>query len=1408
MANERIYKITINGVTESVTQIDTLLEKLNELDKKLGEITKQGVKIKIGRGDVDIDNSQLEEGVKTLASMRKELSQMKKEFIHMEIGTDKWKSLRDQIFKTNNEVKSVEQSIGVFSRNVGNYTNSFLAAFDKFPASVKETLNGLKSFNSEAVTLEEKIRTVQKSMSELGGSKIDTEPYKALEEVLHNLEKESKIVKDTIDDAKDRTGGIKDVAEVFQDATGVVQVFAGAMSMLGGESEDTVKAIKKLQEIQTIANGMKQLSTSVQQSGALWKVWQAMLSGADKVLALLPARFRAVTAAEAATAAGARTATVAMNGLRAAIAGTGIGLAVVIIGALVSKLMEMGDAVDEATDHFKTMNDYISGTLQHTLDKIDFKKSLGQLTELGAAKESLNATQEAVAELEKELNGLADTMGKDWWEWFDKNFKDMKLDFNTKEANDAFLRFQRTLRQGVDTAGKAENALNDAREASVALGKDGAKNADKANDAVKSFVQVLEQVIQGFQRIKLAEMDLAKTTRDNFAESISNPFLRQIELIRIARDEATKAYKAQLKEDASNKEEIEQAIASVEAKYRQQERDAYKSLLEAKDRLDMESRRNKLEAERDSLNKRLGLINLEEEAAIKSYEREAKEALYSAKEISDGKKAIEEKYEAERKNARLEWERKTNAELLKLRMDFLKEWNNMKLADINLAEQIFNADELDKSFNRYRNELIKDIGNMNNIAEMATNAIGIPALGKGYDPTKEWTKPDNFGKEWSKTLIDTLKYSQEEAYKIMEKIESSFIERLTKANVDVSGFDKITKEIQARMQERMQKIEETVVDEEEKTNQLQLLELDAAAERVNYLVDLIYNNKKKLDEGRNAVETYAESLVGSLALVSNGLYDINKGFPERIQEVNEVLKEQEGRYKEYLNKRFENQKAAEIREYDLLVSGLTMEKDARLQEIDQTVVDTKEREDKKNQIVATYNLQTQTAKKNHDAKMLQLENDYTNEVNGIVSDRYEQLDALYGEYSSELQIKLTQLQRHSTNSWNIVNISKVRRELRMAKEQFKKEIEDIKKLVKELDEELSKGIIDDKTYEARYKAFLSRANEAENNLEDIEEQSQQAVSDFVSSINTYVSAALNGITQISSAVFDAQSQAMDEQMEKLENENSRLEDILSKQQEIIEDHTSNINDIEGELATARGDRRDQLVDALNEEKLARERAYAEEQRIEKQKEANERKMRELDDKRDMQQYKQQILQAHVSTALAVTNALATQPFIPVGVAMGSLAAALGAAQIAIMSSNKPTRYKKGGLLDGKSHEQGGIKVAGFDKPIELEGNEYIINKRTTQYNLPLLEFINHSKKRIDVADLIDFYYSNHSNGSTSSKSKYASGGKLPTPNVIDIGNQQTHIYVDYDQTPIVVSVEEINRVQEHLHNVKVLAGAI
>lgn len=97
-----------------------------------------------------------------------------------------------------------------------------------------------------------------------------------------------------------------------------------------------------------------------------------------------------------------------------------------------------------------------------------------------------------------------------------------------------------------------------------------------------------------------------------------------------------------------------------------------------------------------------------------------------------------------------------------------------------------------------------------------------------------------------------------------------------------------------------------------------------------------------------------------------------------------------------------------------------------------------------------------------------------------------------------------------------------------------------------------------------------------------------------------------------------------------------------------------------------------------------------------------------------------IIQASINTALGVTNAIATAPNIIVGLILAAVAAAAGAAEIAVISSAPVPQFKDGGmvkehgLLKGKSHAQGGI-------PIEAEGNEYFMPTKPTLKNYGLLE---------------------------------------------------------------------------------------
>ena len=91
------------------------------------------------------------------------------------------------------------------------------------------------------------------------------------------------------------------------------------------------------------------------------------------------------------------------------------------------------------------------------------------------------------------------------------------------------------------------------------------------------------------------------------------------------------------------------------------------------------------------------------------------------------------------------------------------------------------------------------------------------------------------------------------------------------------------------------------------------------------------------------------------------------------------------------------------------------------------------------------------------------------------------------------------------------------------------------------------------------------------------------------------------------------------------------------------------------------------------------------------------------------QQKIDIVQALINTAKAVTAGLASQPFLPVGLIMGGIAAAQGAAQIKMIKSQK---FSKGGLLSGPSHAQGGIPMFSKGGAFygEAEGGEAVMTK--------------------------------------------------------------------------------------------------
>lgn len=157
-----------------------------------------------------------------------------------------------------------------------------------------------------------------------------------------------------------------------------------------------------------------------------------------------------------------------------------------------------------------------------------------------------------------------------------------------------------------------------------------------------------------------------------------------------------------------------------------------------------------------------------------------------------------------------------------------------------------------------------------------------------------------------------------------------------------------------------------------------------------------------------------------------------------------------------------------------------------------------------------------------------------------------------------------------------------------------------------------------------------------------------------------------------------------------------------------------------------------------EKKIAEIDKQAEARREEAQKEAFEKEKR------------WNIATALMNAAMAITQVFRSTP-PPASFIMAGITAATTAAQIATIASQK---YARGGELHGASHAQGGIKGNIQGHNIELEGDEVVINKRSSRKYRSLLSYINSDNGwGVDFAGV-------RGGGGYRPQLKYARGGVL------------------------------------------------
>lgn len=464
----------------------------------------------------------------------------------------------------------------------------------------------------------------------------------------------------------------------------------------------------------------------------------------------------------------------------------------------------------------------------------------------------------------------------------------------------------------------------------------------------------------------------------------------------------------------------------------------------------------------------------------------------------------------------------------------------------------------------------------------------------------------------------------------------------------------------------------------------------------------------------------------------------------------------------------------------------------------------------------THNEKMQSITENGKAVLLNIELQYNEERKAATASALEEQRQVTQSFYNNIDTVMERTQKRKTNDFGFINYGAYRQSLQDALDATKEVANQIESEKEALQNALDNNEISFDDFQKAKKELDDFGEEVKNKTDDLKYGLANSFNTWMGgvmeSINSY-SSVLSGmfgtISEMYTRQLDAEQAKLDKQQEILDAELEMIEENLQKQEEVTQEHNDKVNSIEDELKSARGDRRQALIDQLAAERKAQEQSIEKEKQLTEEKKKQAQKQEQLkkqqdalEKKRRQQEKRASITQSIINTFTAVNNALAVQPWF-VGLALSGVALGLGMANVAQIASQQ---YGKGGKLDGPSHKEGGIPVG--NTGITVEGNEYIIRKESTMPNLPLLEYINSSQRRLTKDDLIRFY----DNGKTplinrTMTTKFAEGGELPQLSV-DVKSLMNNAQAQQDDRPLVVSVVDIVNQTENLRQVRVLAGDI
>lgn len=271
------------------------------------------------------------------------------------------------------------------------------------------------------------------------------------------------------------------------------------------------------------------------------------------------------------------------------------------------------------------------------------------------------------------------------------------------------------------------------------------------------------------------------------------------------------------------------------------------------------------------------------------------------------------------------------------------------------------------------------------------------------------------------------------------------------------------------------------------------------------------------------------------------------------------------------------------------------------------------------------------------------------------------------------------------------------------------------------------------------------------------------------------------------------SALLDFEIEEAQEALDKATEMHDKSVDKLEESQNKVQELNDKMKNSSGTQLEALKQQQADEMLLLAQREAEEKRLAREKEKREKELAKKEKQQRKLELKMQLIEGIVNTAVSVTKALTWG--WPLGAIFAGIIGAMGAMQTAIIRK-QISKLADGGLLQGRSHAQGGIPVG--NTGIEVEGGEYVINKRSTAKYLPLLQAINEEgARKKTVANQLG---------------KYANGGQLNYQRIssnLDSVDTNKVIQNSIDQIDMhpQVSVVDINRGQKNLTQVRQMAGA-